>query len=154
MANWLNPTITTQYDVFVAEAKERDVDAATMFLNQSSNPPIGSVRFNRTSKIFEEWNGTSWLPLVIGVTGGGTGANSGAGIGAALGLGTMAYQNSNSVVITGGFIDQITYLAPNCTIIPVVNNTYDIGTLNNRWRNGFYASGLVIPVGVDKFVVG
>ena len=47
MADWANPTITTQYDVFVNETKARDVDTATMFLNAPVAPPIGAITFAR-----------------------------------------------------------------------------------------------------------
>jgi hypothetical protein len=154
MANWQNPLITTQYDVFVAEAKERDVDAATMFLAGPVNQPVGSVRFNRGTKIFEEWNGSSWIAIVMGVTGGGTGANSGAGAGAALGLGSMAYQNSNAVSISGGYIADVTTARFNAFIHPLGDNVWDCGHPSARWKTVWSASGMVIPVGVDKYVVG
>src|SRR6186713_3293975 len=139
MANWSNPLITTKYDVFVAEAKERDVDAATMFVSTPTNQPTGSVRFNRPTKIFEEWNGTTWIPLVIGVAGGGTGANSGAGAGVALGLGSMAYQNSNAVGITGGTIS-VTWLIASSIICPPSNLACDLGD-NGRRFNKCYVGG-------------
>jgi hypothetical protein len=154
MANWSNPLITTQYDVFVAEAKDRDVDAVTMFLNPGTNIPVGSIRYNRTTKIFEEWSGSAWVPIVLGVTGGGTGANSGSGAGASLGLGSMAYQNSNAVNITGGVVQYVTDLRPACSYIPNVNNTYDIGQSYSYIRNGYFGTGLIIPFGADKYIVG
>jgi hypothetical protein len=154
MANWLNPTITTQYDVFVAEAKDRDVDAGTMFLNPPTNQPVGSVRFNRTTKIFEEWSGTAWVALVIGIAGGGTGAGTSGGAVAGLGLGSMAFQNSNNVNITGGSILDITAARVAAILHPLTDNVYDLGFLNQRWRTLYLRSGLVIPVGVDKYVVG
>lgn len=154
MANWSNPLITTQYDVFVAEVKDRDVDTATLFAATPTNPPVGSVRFNRTTKTFEEWNGSGWFTLVIGVTGGGTGANSGAGAGANLGLGSMAYQNSNNVNITGGTITDVTVARFNAFIHPLGDNVWDCGHPSARWKVGWFASGMVIPVGVDKYVVG
>ena len=153
MANWNNPLITTQYDVFVAEVKDRDVDTATLFLTSPTNPVIGMVRFNRASKIFEEWNGSAWVPLVLGITGGGTGANSGAGAGTALGLGSMAYQNSNAVNITGGTGD-FTWLVSRSIITPAVNLGCDLGDNARRFNKGYIAGGLVIPVGTDKYVVG
>jgi hypothetical protein len=153
MANWLNPTITTQYDVFVAEAKERDVDSATMFSAASTNQPTGSVRFNRATKIFEEWNGTTWIPLVIGVAGGGTGANTGAGAGPSLGLGSMAYQNSNAIAVSGGTAT-LNWLLCSFVIAPPVDLTCDLGDAGRRFNKGYIVGGLVIPVGADKYVVG
>jgi len=154
MSNWLNPTITTDYDVFVAEMKDRDNDSVSMFLNPGTNIPVGSIRYNRTTKIFEEWSGTAWSACVIGVTGGGTGANSQGGVASSLGLGTMAYQNSNAINVTGGTALGLTGLTVATVVLPTVHNTYDIGSAALSFRRGYYASGLVIPVGVDKYVVG
>jgi hypothetical protein len=154
MANWNNPILTTQYDVFLAECKDRDVDSGTMFLNPPTNPPVGSVRFNRSTKIFEEWNGTAWIALVLGITGGGTGANSQGSIAASLGLGTMAYQNSNAVNISAGAIVGLTSLGIACTLLPSANATFDIGSNTARFRRGYFNNGLVIPVGVDAYVTG
>lgn len=154
MANWNNPLLTTQYDVFLAECKDRDVDAAQMFLNPPTTPPVGSVRFNRSTKIFEEWSGTAWVALVLAIAGGGTGANSQGSIAASLGLGTMAYQNSNAVNITGGTLQGITQLTLGATPLPTVNATFDLGSNTLRWRRGYFNNGLVIPVGVDAYVTG
>jgi hypothetical protein len=154
MANWNNPTILSQYDVFVAEAKDRDVDSATMFSNPPTNPVVGMIRFNRTSKVLEEWNGSAWIVLVLGVTGGGTGAGSVGGIGGSLGLGTMAYQNSNNVAITGGYIYGFSYIYMNGVILPLAHNAYDLGRSDLYWRNAYVASAMVIPVGIDKYAVG
>lgn len=159
MANWLNPLLTTQYDVFLAEVKDRDLDSVTMFKNDPTNQPVGSVRFNRATKIFEEWSGSAWVALIIGIAGGGTGAANLGGIGGAIGLGTMAYQNSNNVNITGGIvancqINDATYARFGIFIHPNIDNTYDCGHPSFRWKIGWFASGLVVPVGVDKFVVG
>lgn len=152
MANWSNPTITSQYDVFVQEAKDRDVDSATLFLAAPTNPVVGMVRFNRTTKVFEEWSGTAWVVLVMGITGGGTGANSGAGAGTALGLGSMAYQNSNAVSISAGSITGLTVFTVATSPLPTVDNTYNLGALAQRWKNAYIGTGLVIPVGTDKYV--
>jgi hypothetical protein len=35
--------------------------------------PNASIRYNRTTNIFEEWDLTTWNPKVIGLLGGGTG---------------------------------------------------------------------------------
>lgn len=154
MANWANPLLTTQYDVFLAECKERDVDSGTMFLNPPTNPPVGSVRFNRSTKIFEEWSGAAWVAMVLAVAGGGTGANSQGGVASSLGLGTMAYQNSNAVNITGGTLQAITLLTLGVSPLPTANATFDLGSNGLRWRRGYFNNGLVIPVGVDAYVTG
>lgn len=153
MANWSNPIITTQYDVFVAEVKDRDADSATMFSGSVSNQPTGSVRFNRATKVFEEWNGTAWVVLLLAVAGGGTGAGSGSGAGTNLGLGTMAFQNANAVAISGGTI-VVTYVVASSIICPPGNLGCDLGDSARRFNKCYVGGGMVIPVGVDKYVVG
>jgi hypothetical protein len=125
-----------------------------MLFTASTNIPNGTIRYNRTTKIFEEWNGTAWVACVIGVSGGGTGANSQGGVAASLGLGTMAYQNSNAVNITGGSLLDVTSARFNAFIHPLGDNVHDCGHPNARWKTVWSASGMVIPVGVDKYVVG
>lgn len=154
MANWLNPLITTQYDVFLAEMKERDYDSVTMIAGSASNLPVGTVCWDRNLKHFAEWNGSIWIPIVVSISGGGTGASTPAGATGALGLGTMAFQNSNSVYITGGSIYDPAAIRTQCNVWPGYDITYDLGLPYLRWKNCFIAGGLVIPVGIDKYVVG
>jgi len=133
--------------------KDRDIDTGTMQLNVGVNFPVGTMRYNRATKIFEEWSGSAWVACVIGVAGGGTGANSQGGVAASLGLGTMAYQNSNAIAVTGGTAD-LTWLIARSIITPAVNLGCDLGDNARRFNKGYIAGGLVIPVGVDKYVVG
>jgi len=151
MANWSNPLITTQYDVFVNEAKDRDVDSAQMFLNVPTNQPVGTIRYNRSTNTFQEWSGTVWADKVISVAGGGTGASTPAGAVAGLGLGTMASQNSNAVAITGGTLNGLTQLGLATSIAFGADATYDLGSNNIRVRKAYFRDAVVIPVGVDKF---
>jgi hypothetical protein len=150
MANWSNPLITTQYDVFVNEAKDRDVDSATMFLNAPTNQPVGAIKLQRTPTIFQEWSGSVWQDKILAVSGGGTGASTQSGAVAGLGLGTMAMQNSNAVNITGG-VGTLSYLLLHSTVNFAADNTYDVGTNAVRPRKMYIRDALVIPAGVDKF---
>jgi hypothetical protein len=157
MANWLNPTITTQYDVFVNEAKDRDVDSATMFLNAASlsSPPIGSIRLNRLGAGFyklQEWDVPgSFYERYLHVSGGGTGASEPAGARSNLGIGTMGVQNSNAVSISGGVIGNLSGFGISCSIIFNAGAAYDLGTNAAKCRRGYFSDAVVLPVGVDKF---
>lgn len=104
MGDWSKPTVTSNYVNFVDEVKARDVDAITLQANALVGPPVGSIRLLRSPTKFQEWNGTTFVDKVLSPEGGGTGATSLSGFLGSLGLGSMAYQNSNSVSITGGGI--------------------------------------------------
>lgn len=110
MADWSKPTITSNYVTFVDEVKARDVDAITLQYNAVVNPPVASVKMARlTHPImkFQEWNGSAFVDRILAPEGGGTGVTSIAGLVPALGLGTMAYQNSNNINVTGGYMNGI-----------------------------------------------
>lgn len=88
MANWLLPDEDELYTDILGELNDRDTDAATMFFGSSfSNIPVHSIRWNRATSAFQEWDGATWNDLASGLT-----------------LGTMSAQDSNNVNITGGVI--------------------------------------------------
>jgi hypothetical protein len=155
MANWSNPTITTQYDVFVNEAKDRDVDSATMFLNVPTGAvPVGAVmmaRVSPTAFTFREFNGIGFGEKTLHLTGGGTSATEPVAARANLGIGTMGVQNSNAVAITGGTIYNLSGLSISCSIVFNANAAYDLGSNGSRVRRGYFSDALVLPSGVDKF---
>jgi len=108
MADWNVPTTATSYLTFPAAIIALATDAAQMFNSAPTNPPNNIIRYNRSTNIFEEWDGATWGAKAIGVAGGGTGATSASAARTALGIGTLGVQNSNSVSITGGSISGIT----------------------------------------------
>jgi hypothetical protein len=102
MADWSTPTLSTAYSTFLTSLKDRDTDAATMFLTAPSNQPTGAIRYLRASDKFQEWDGAAWQDKVLAVAGGGTGGSSASAARTGLGLGTMATQDSSAVSISGG----------------------------------------------------
>jgi len=156
MSDWSNPTITTQYDVFVNEAKARDVDAATMFMDTASlsNPPVGGIRFNRLGSgnyTLGEWDGAAFALRYLSVSGGGTGTGDPSTARINLGLGSMAVQSSGAVSITGGNITNLTGFSVSTTIAFTANNASDLGSNASKCRRGYFGDALVLPVGVDKY---
>lgn len=154
MANWANPLITTQYDVFVNEAKDRDVDAATMFLNAPTNPPTGAIKLVRlgASKVkMQEFDGAAFGDIALDVAGGGTGSTTAGAARTALGIGTMGTQNSNAIAVTGGTISGLTQLDLSSSITFAADATYSLGTFAKQADKGYFKNALVLPVGVDKF---
>ena len=109
MADWNVPILSTQYVACMDDFKNRDLDAARL-AESPVNTPSGYIRYNRATNIFEEWSGTAWVAKIIAIAGGGTGATTPSGIISGLGLGTMAFQNSNAVNITGGIIQGLSSL--------------------------------------------
>lgn len=149
--DWNNPTKDTTYLDVLDGLKSRDVDALTLCKSAPTNPPIGALKFNRITNGFEEWDGSSWVPLVHSVASGGTGGNTQALARTGLGLGSISTQNSNNVTITGGSISGLSNFTLACSII-MGNNLYDLGSAANPVRRGYFSSGLVVPVGTDKYV--
>jgi hypothetical protein len=153
MADWNNPLITTQYDVFVNEAKDRDVDSATMFLNAPTNPPTGAVKMVRlgSSLVKLQENNAGFADVKLDVAGGGTGAATAALARTNLGIGTMGVQNSNAIAVTGGTIVGLTQLDVSTSITFATDATYDLGTFAKKVRKGYFSDAIVLPVGVDKY---
>lgn len=151
MANWDNPKITTQYDIFLAECKERDLDSGQMFRDAPTNPPVGVIRLVRSPVKLQEWDGAAWQDRPLAIEGGGTGSVSAVNARSALGLGTIATQNANAVTITGGTLAAISSLQVSGTISVSADNAFDIGAYTAQFRRGYFKSAFVLPVGVDKY---
>lgn len=116
MANWSNPTLASLRTNVLTELKDRDVDSGTLYVSSPTNPVTGAFRFNRSTLLFEEWDGAAWQVKTLAIAGGGTGATTASAARSALGLGTMATQNSNSVAISGGTIAGLASLGVSGTI--------------------------------------
>lgn len=64
MADWAKPTISSNYLEVLELLGARDTDAATQFATGTpENTPVGAVKFNRTARRWEAWNGEAWAPL-------------------------------------------------------------------------------------------
>lgn len=151
MADWSQPLITTQYDVFLADAKDRDVDSATLFLNAPTNQPTGAIKLLRSPIKFQEWDGAAWNDKVLDLTGGGTGASTASAARTNLGIGSLGIQASNAVAITGGTITGLSQLDVSTSITFAADATYDVGTNAKKARKVYISDALVLPVGVDKY---
>ena len=69
MANWNNPTTTSNFATALTEIKDRDVDLAKMFDGTSeTNIPSGTKRWNAAAGRFEKWNGSTWEDLQTALT--------------------------------------------------------------------------------------
>lgn len=152
MADWNKPTAASIYDPdFLLEVAGKDVDSATMGLVAPTNTPIGFIRYNRTTNIFEEWDGALWNAKSVGLAGGGTGGTDAATARASLGIGSLGTQGAGAVNITGGTISGITALGLSGSITFSSDVAYDIGTLLFRARNAYIGAALVIPSGTNKY---
>ena len=152
MADWSLPTLSSLYTDFLAQVSARLDDAATMFSGGPTNQPVGTIRYQRSTNLLQEWDGTQWVNKIISIAGGGTGADTPGGILTNLNLGTMSVQNATAVNITGGSLTGITGLGLIGDISFAADNVSKIGTNVNRPSALYLRSGLVIPVGVDKYL--
>lgn len=93
MADHSLPSLTSTYADLLTAIDGRLDDSATMFTGTSySNQPAGSMRFNRSSSVFEEWSGSAWSTKAISYAG--LSFGSIAGLKTDLGLGSLAYISS------------------------------------------------------------
>ena len=63
MADYKKPTVDSNYIDFVDELHQAINATATWNDGDNQNIPTGAKRWNDTSKIFEKFNGTQWVPL-------------------------------------------------------------------------------------------
>ena len=151
MADWNNPLLSSTYSDFLSLMKARDEDAVTMCYSAPTNTVQYTMRFNRSTNVFQEWD-SGWSDKVLAILGGGTGSTTASGARTNLGLGTMAVQNGNAVSITGGSIAPTTTFNMKCNLEFDADDTYNIGTTSKRPSIVYIKSGLCIPVGVNKWV--
>ena len=63
MADFNKPTVDSEYTQFPTEIRAA-ISAALSFLDgEHTNIPLKAKRWNPSSKIFEEYNGTQWVPM-------------------------------------------------------------------------------------------
>ncbi|HDR0632388.1 TPA: hypothetical protein QBZ56_002249, partial [Pasteurella multocida] len=64
MADFNKPTVDSNYTQFPNEIRAA-ISAALSFLDGGThtNIPMKAKRWNPTSKIFEEYSGTQWVPM-------------------------------------------------------------------------------------------
>lgn len=60
MGDWNKPALSDTYSNFLTYLKNLAIDAGTAFVNSPTNQPTGSLRYNRSTDIWEEWDGSSW----------------------------------------------------------------------------------------------
>lgn len=142
MADWSGPILTTAYTTLLTSLKDRDVDAAT-HAESPTSPPTGYIRWNTSLNKFQRWSGAAWVDLVLAVAGGGTGGTAS--------LGTMAFQSSSSVAITGGSIAGLGTLTVACDIVPTTNASRILGSIAAMFKGAYFSDYLVAPVGTDKW---
>lgn len=125
MADWNLPVLTSQYADFLTLLNAKIADAASAFYATPSNQLTGALRYNRSTKIWEEWNGSSWVAKEIAIAGGGTGATSASAARTNLGLGALAVLNTiNSTALIQ---DSIITLAK----ITGLGSLASLSTINN-----------------------
>ncbi len=124
MGDWNKPALTDQYADFLTLLKAIITDAATLFYSTPSNQPTGAIRWNRSTNLFEEWNGSSWAVKTLAIAGGGTGATTASGARSALGA---AASGSNSDISALTAVSSIASAAA-LTLTAASTNLLDLAT--------------------------
>lgn len=90
------PALTDTYANFRDLLLENIKGCATLFKDAPANQPDGTIKWNRGSSRFEEWNqtGSTWDTLLVSLSGGGTGASTASGARSNLGLGSLSTLNT------------------------------------------------------------
>lgn len=132
MANWNNPTTTTNYATVLSELKDRDTSAIKLDPTSDTNIPTNAKRIS--GKNIQNWNGSAWVDLIYSVP---VGTISGyAGSGAPAGY----------LFCQGQAVSRTTY----ADLFAVVGGTYGVGdgsttfnlpNLQQRFPLGKAASG-------------
>lgn len=77
------PVITDNYATLLDTVRDNDKASALMFNGISvTNIPVGAIQY--ASGVFNKWNGASWSPELVSISGGGTGASTAVGARTAL----------------------------------------------------------------------
>ena len=118
------PQNSTTYTDVLAELRARDLGCAEMFKDAPSNPKQYFMRWNRSTNLLEEYNGSAWATEVLSVAGGGTGAANLTDAKTNLGIGTLGSLNTNSTVNLTGIL---TVDSPTFTV-DISNNRVGVGT--------------------------
>jgi hypothetical protein len=155
MANWSNPTLTSNYTNFLSELKDRDDDLAKAFDGTtSSNLATGTIRWNSTANRWQKWTGSVWAELTatyaltaLTTTGnagiGGTLAVTGATTLAAATATTPATDNNSTAVATTAYVRAQLYAplaSPALTGTPTVP-TAAVGTNSTQAASTAFVLG-------------
>ena len=65
MTDFNTPTNTTTYTSVLATLNDKIASVAKMLFSSDTNIPVGTLQYNRTTRLFEEWNGSSWTAMRV-----------------------------------------------------------------------------------------
>lgn len=94
MANWNEPTGSDTYTNVLSKIIALATDACTLFVASPTNPPTGAIKYDRSNKKLQEYDGATWVDIVFGLEGGGTAGATASLARTALGLGSIAVQST------------------------------------------------------------
>ncbi len=90
MADHSKPALSDAYADFLTFLSNRIIDSVTLLDGTPTNLPNKAFRFNRSTNLFEEWDGLAWATKAVSIAGGGTGSTTASGARTNLGLGALA----------------------------------------------------------------
>ncbi len=65
MTDFNTPTNTTTYTSVLSTINDKISSVAKMLFSSDTNIPTGTLQYNRTTRVFEEWNGSTWVAMRV-----------------------------------------------------------------------------------------
>lgn len=149
MADFNSPTNTTTYTSVLTAINDKISSVAKMLFSGDTNIPTGTLQYNRTTRTFEEWSGSSWVKMRVEQPGvikpfGGTTAPEGHLLCDGTALNTYTYRELHKVI--SNFYGGTAYLAGTTDQVGATT-TFNVPNLKGRFPLGKADSGTGATLG-------
>jgi microcystin-dependent protein len=149
MTDFNTPTNTTTYTSVLSTINDKISSVAKMIFSSDTNIPVGTLQYNRTTRIFEEWDGSGWTSMRVEPAGvikafGGATAPSGHVLCNGTAYNTYTYRELHKVISNqyGG-----TAYSAGVTDSAGATTTFNVPNLKGRFPLGKSDSGTGSTIG-------
>jgi microcystin-dependent protein len=143
MTDFNTPTNTTTYTSVLSTINDKISSVAKMLFSSDTNIPTGTLQYNRSTRVFEEWNGSGWVSMRVEQPGvikafGGTSAPTGHLLCDGTSYNTYTYRELHKIIsnLYGG-----TAYSAGVTDQPSAVTTFNVPNLKGRFPLGKADSG-------------